>query len=86
MILCIDCQCKITDANKGAKYPDKDGMKRYKCKECYEDKPEISQDALVYSRVVGYLTTVNNWNKGKRNEYAKRKVYKPEYKNKNEKK
>ncbi len=30
----------------------------------------------VYSRVVGYLRPVQNWNRGKKEEYAKRKTYK----------
>ncbi len=32
----------------------------------------------VYSRVVGYLRPVQNWNKGKKEEFAMRKVYKVE--------
>lgn len=30
---------------------------------------------LVYSRVVGYLTPVENWNTGKKQEFADRKVF-----------
>lgn len=29
----------------------------------------------VYSRVVGYLSPVNRWNKGKEAEWVKRKTY-----------
>lgn len=29
----------------------------------------------VYSRVVGYLRPVQNWNKGKKEEFAMRKTY-----------
>jgi anaerobic ribonucleoside-triphosphate reductase len=29
----------------------------------------------VYSRIVGYLRPVQNWNKGKRQEFAERKTY-----------
>jgi anaerobic ribonucleoside-triphosphate reductase len=29
----------------------------------------------VYSRIVGYLRPVQNWNKGKRQEFYDRKVY-----------
>ncbi len=29
----------------------------------------------VYSRVVGYFRPVNQWNKGKREEFAERKTY-----------
>ena len=30
----------------------------------------------VYSRVVGYLRPVDNWNEGKREEFKDRKVFK----------
>mgnify|MGYP001135855123 CR=1 FL=1 len=30
----------------------------------------------VYSRIVGYFRPVRNWNKGKRQEFIERKVYK----------
>jgi len=32
----------------------------------------------VYSRIVGYLRPVQNWNKGKRQEWLERKVYRAE--------
>jgi len=34
------------------------------------------QKCSVYSRVVGWLTPVLNWNKGKKAEYKDRKEYK----------
>ena len=33
----------------------------------------------VYSRVVGYLRPVNGWNKGKKQEFKDRVVYKVDY-------
>ena len=30
----------------------------------------------VYARIVGYYRSVRNWNKGKREEYGKRKLFK----------
>ena len=33
---------------------------------------------VVYSRVVGYFRPVNQWNKGKREEFAERVPYKIE--------
>jgi len=36
----------------------------------------IKQPCEVYSRVVGYLRPVQQWNKGKVSEYARRKVFK----------
>ncbi|MBR5322610.1 MAG: ribonucleoside triphosphate reductase [Clostridia bacterium] len=37
--------------------------------------PECGQNAEVWSRVVGYLRPVQNYNKGKREEYMKRKKF-----------
>jgi anaerobic ribonucleoside-triphosphate reductase len=33
------------------------------------------QECIVYSRVVGWLTPVSNWNKGKKAEFADRKTF-----------
>ena len=33
------------------------------------------QECAVYTRVVGWITPVRNWNKGKRAEYCDRKTY-----------
>jgi anaerobic ribonucleoside-triphosphate reductase len=33
------------------------------------------QECQVYSRVNGWYTPINNWNKGKQSEYADRKTY-----------
>ncbi len=37
--------------------------------------PECGEETEVYSRVVGYLRPVKQWNEGKRAEFAKRKHY-----------
>ena len=33
------------------------------------------QECIVYSRVVGWLTPVKNWNKGKQSEFKDRKEF-----------
>ncbi len=33
------------------------------------------QECIVYSRVVGWLTPVKNWNKGKKSEFNDRKTF-----------
>jgi anaerobic ribonucleoside-triphosphate reductase len=33
------------------------------------------QECIVYSRVVGWLTPVKNWNKGKKAEFVDRKTF-----------
>ncbi len=40
-----------------------------------EEKKKVPCE--VYSRVVGYLRPVQNWNKGKRQEFKERKTYQP---------
>jgi len=37
--------------------------------------PECGKDAEVYSRITGYYRPVQNWNDGKLQEYAERKLY-----------
>jgi len=49
-----------------------------KCEACFEkdDTLQNYQPCAVYSRVVGYLRPVDNWNNGKKAEYKKRKLFK----------
>jgi len=42
--------------------------------------PKCEEECLVYSRIVGYITPINQWNKGKRQEYSERKTFKAEIK------
>lgn len=41
----------------------------------YEQCPTCKSDCEVYSRVVGYLRPVSQWNKGKKSEFKERKTY-----------
>ena len=49
----------------------------FKCNECYEKDKSLSnfQECEVYSRVVGYIRPVQQWHKGKREEYEERKEF-----------
>ena len=40
------------------------------------NEKELKVPVEVYSRVVGYFRPVNQWNKGKREEFENRKEYK----------
>lgn len=40
-----------------------------------EAKPKKKIPCEVYSRIVGYLRPTKNWNDGKRQEFAERKVF-----------
>lgn len=48
-----------------------------KCDECYEKKPELTdyQPCEVYSRVVGYLRPISQWNPGKLEEFEDRRMF-----------
>lgn len=49
-----------------------------KCSDCYAKSPALTnfQPCEVYSRVVGYLRPVQQWHKGKKQEYGERVEYK----------
>ena len=48
-----------------------------KCDPCFKEDKTLRnyQDNEVYSRVVGYLRPVNQWNPGKQEEYKDRKMF-----------
>ena len=48
-----------------------------KCNDCYAKNPSLAnfQECEVYSRVVGYIRPVQQWHKGKKQEYNERKEY-----------
>lgn len=48
-----------------------------KCDPCFEKNPKLThfQKCEVYSRVVGYLRPVSQWNEGKQAEFFDRKAY-----------
>jgi len=43
--------------------------------EIYMSKKELRIPVEVYSRVVGYFRPVNQWNKGKQEEFSLRRSY-----------
>ena len=50
----------------------------FKCEGCYVKDSTLReyQDCEVYSRVVGYLRPVSQWNEGKQAEYGDREMFK----------
>jgi len=50
----------------------------FKCTECYERNKSLTnfQECEVYSRVVGYIRPVQQWHKGKKQEFEERKEFK----------
>ena len=49
-----------------------------KCDDCYKKTEMLKnyQTCAVYSRVVGFLRPVSDWNRGKQEEFKGRKVFK----------
>ncbi len=77
-IICHDCGKGV---EKGAEYMpyEVNGEAKAKCRACYEAQPELAnfQETEVYSRVVGYIRPVKQWNKGKSQEFCDRLEYAP---------
>ena len=50
----------------------------YKCKECFDKNKSLTnfQPCEVYSRVVGYIRPIQQWHKGKKQEFDERKEFK----------
>ena len=73
---CHDCSKKLKENEEYMPY--QVGDKTYiKCKECHQKDPVLKnyQPTEVYSRVVGYIRPVSQWNKGKQAEFGDRKEY-----------
>lgn len=49
----------------------------FKCNDCYAQNKALTnfQKCEVYSRVVGYIRPVAQWNNGKKQEYQERQEY-----------
>jgi hypothetical protein len=56
-----------------------DEHKILKCNACFEKNPGLTnyQPCEVYSRIVGYIRPIQQWNVAKVQEYKERKEYKP---------
>jgi len=85
MNFCHDCKKEIKIDNqkitngKRLVYDDNDNkITVFKCNACFEKSPGLAnfRECEVYSRVVGYLRPVGQWNLGKKREYSERKEYK----------
>ena len=83
--LCHDCKKEVkvrpdgTLAGKELVYDDNgEKIAILKCEECFEKNPGLDnfRKCEVYSRIVGYLRPVAQWNEGKKKEYKARKEYK----------
>jgi anaerobic ribonucleoside-triphosphate reductase len=71
--ICHDCGKELARDEEYAPY--KIGNDTYvKCKTCHQKDSVLRnfQKTEVYSRVVGYIRPVQQWNKGKQEEYGDR--------------
>jgi hypothetical protein len=61
----------------GALYEPEPGKFIKKCETCFETNPRLTnfRRCEVYSRVVGYLRPVMQWNEGKQAEFRERRAY-----------
>lgn len=84
--ICHDCGKEIKIKESGEiengqllKYELPDGKNKmvFKCNDCFSKDKSLRnfQETEVYSRVVGYLRPVNQWNEGKQEEFKKRKEF-----------
>ncbi len=82
---CFDCGKDIEISGKTIKngfmlvYKDEDEeIKVYKCKDCFKKNPSLTnfRECEVYSRIVGYLRPIKQWNQGKKQEFKERKEFK----------
>jgi len=83
---CHDCGCDVRVSSEqspdktisisgGAVYETSNGL-FFKCDPCLKKGELLNnyQPCEVYSRIVGYLRPVGQWNKGKQSEFEKRKM------------
>lgn len=73
---CHDCEKELVNNEEAMKYSTSTGD-FYKCKNCHQADPTLRnfQKTEVYSRIVGYMRPVEQWNAGKAEEYKDRKEY-----------
>jgi anaerobic ribonucleoside-triphosphate reductase len=87
--VCNDCRSDVTvtasaetdgiHIHGGSVYEPENNRFLLKCERCFATDPALRnfQSCEVYSRVVGYLRPVAQWNDGKQAEFGDRRVFKP---------
>ena len=81
---CFDCDCELFLENEEIKNgsllaydDDEEEIFVFKCNDCFSKNKGLEnyKECEVYSRIVGYLRPVKQWNDGKKREYEERKEY-----------
>jgi ribonucleoside-triphosphate reductase len=79
-VKCHDCGKSLSKHGYTLVYKDNSGKQItiYKCNGCFLRSKALKnyQECEVYSRIVGYLRPVSQWNKGKVSEFNDRKEFK----------
>ena len=75
---CHDCKKELKEGDEYMSYESNNEETFRKCRECHEKDPVLRdfQETEVYSRIVGYIRPVKQWNPGKEEEYNERKEFK----------
>ncbi|MFA7319317.1 MAG: anaerobic ribonucleoside-triphosphate reductase [Parcubacteria group bacterium] len=75
-LICHDCQKELEKGDEFVLY-EVVSDKFIKCKACYQKDPVLKnfKKAEVYSRVVGYIRPVAQWNGAKQAEFGDRKEF-----------
>jgi anaerobic ribonucleoside-triphosphate reductase len=74
--ICHDCNKVLRKGEEYMPYETGSGL-YFKCKNCHQKDPILRnyQKTEVYSRIVGYIRPVEQWNNGKQEEYQDRKEF-----------
>jgi len=67
---CTDCGCEIKIGDENVSFWEKEEV--YRCEKCTDNLVGTE----VYSRIVGYIRPVQQWNEGKSTEFKDRKEFK----------
>lgn len=75
-IVCHDCGRTLEHNEEFMGY-EFEGKEYFKCKSCHQKDAVLRnvRKAEVYSRVVGYIRPVQQWNEGKKTEFSDRKEF-----------
>ena len=74
--VCHDCKKVLENGDAVMAYENL-GNEYYKCEACHKKDPVLRnfQKTEVYSRIVGYIRPVGQWNVGKAQEFSDRKEF-----------
>lgn len=76
-LICHDCEKTLAKGDEFVRFEGSNKREVVKCKDCFEKSPVLEnfQPCDVYSRVVGFHTPIQRWNKGKSAEWKDRKTF-----------